>query len=125
MYATMTMNEDNHTHNPIQRLRKERSRGVVPYCIILDDTYRVIMAGPSTINNPLAGLYGSDSRADSLPAAIEVVVRALTSSWRSTMSAESASATIQNMHVTVAPVHGFEGRRIAVFVRRLRSRIRS
>lgn len=116
------MTDEHTSHNPIQRLRKERSRGVVPYCFILDDTYRVIMAGPSTMNNPLSALYGSDSRADSLPEAVEAVVRALTATWRSGPTVESASATIQNMSVTVAPVHGHQGRRIAVFVRRLRSR---
>lgn len=121
MYARM-ITEDHNTHNPIQRLRKARSKGVVPYCFILDDSYRVIMAGPSTMNNPVADLYGSHSRADALPEAIESVVRALTASWRAASSADSASATIQNIQVTVAPVHGFEGRRIAVFVRRLRWR---
>lgn len=121
MYATKL--SDHHSMpNAIERLRNERSRGIVPYCFILDDTYRVIMAGPSTMNNPLAALYGVDSRADSLPDEIDAVVRALTATWVSATSAGCAAATIHNMEVTVAPVHGHEGRRIAVFVRRLSSR---
>ena len=54
----------------------------VPYCFILDDAYRVVMAGPSGGEDPLASLYGADSRIDELPGPIDRVVRALTATWR-------------------------------------------
>ena len=99
--------------------RRKRMQSSVPYCYILDDTYRVIMAGPSGGDDPLAPLYASDSAPDVLPAAVDRVVRALTVAWRSTRTAASASASISDLQVTVAPLHGSEGRKIAVFVSRL------
>ena len=97
---------------------QERSRTDVPYCFILDDTYRVIMAGPSGGDDPLAPMYASDSGPDALPGPIDKVVRALTATWRSSSGTLSATAAVSDLQVTVAPLHGYEGRRIAVFVRR-------
>ncbi len=101
--------------------RSKRMQTSVPYCFILDDTYRVIMAGPSGGDDPLAPFYASDSAPDVLPAPIDQVVRALTAAWRSTRTASSASASVNDVQVTVAPLHGTEGRKIAVFVRKVES----
>jgi len=88
----------------------------VPYCFILDDTYRVIMAGPSGGEDPLAPLYAADSRIDELPGPIDRVVRALTATWRKSRAPSNMTAVVSHLHVTVAPLHGYDGRRIAVFV---------
>jgi hypothetical protein len=88
----------------------------VPYCFILDDTYRVVMAGPSGGEDPLAPLYAADSEIDELPGPIDRVVRALTATWRTTRASANVNAVISNLQVTVAPLHGQDGRRIAVFV---------
>lgn len=109
------------THQKPEISRGERLRGNVPYCFILDDTYRVVMAGPSGGDDPLAPMYGSDSGPDALPGPIDKVVRALTATWRSTSSAASSTAAVSDLQVTVAPLHGFDGRRIAVFVQRSES----
>ncbi len=90
----------------------------VPYCFILDDAYRVVMAGPSCGEDPLAPLYAADSSIDELPGPIDRVVRALTSAWRTTRPDANICAIVSNFQVTVAPLHGGDGRRIAVFVRR-------
>lgn len=90
----------------------------VPYCFILDDAYRVIMAGPSGGDDPLAALYAADSRIDELPGPIDRVVRALTATWRTSRAPSNVSAVVSHLHVTVAPLHGYDGRRIAVFVNR-------
>lgn len=90
----------------------------VPYCFILDDTYRVVMAGPSGGDDPLSHLYLADSATDCLPRPIDRVVRALTATWRMSSSATMATASVNELHVTVAPLHGAEGRRIAVFIKR-------
>jgi hypothetical protein len=90
----------------------------VPYCFILDDAYRVVMAGPSGGDDPLAPLYRADSEIDELPGPIDRVVRALTATWRTSRPMASVSAVVSNLRVTVAPLHGHDGRRIAVFVQR-------
>ena len=90
----------------------------VPYCFILDDAYRVLMAGPSGGGDPLAALYAADSRIDELPGPIDRVVRALTATWRTSRAPSNATAVVSHLHVTVAPLHGYDGRRIAVFVNR-------
>jgi hypothetical protein len=90
----------------------------LPYCFILDDGYRVVMAGPSSGDDPLASLYEADSQIDELPEPIDRVVRALTSSWQWKTGAQSITAAVRDLHVTVAPLHGLEGRRIAVFIQR-------
>ncbi|HTX59349.1 MAG TPA: hypothetical protein VMH02_06675 [Verrucomicrobiae bacterium] len=90
----------------------------VPYCFILDDTYRVIMAGPSGGEDPLAPLYDAQSRVDELPGPIDRVVRALTATWRTSRAPSNVTAMVSHLHVTVAPLHGYDGRRIAVFVNR-------
>lgn len=92
--------------------------GGVPYTFILDDTYRVVMAGPSGGEDPLASLYAADSEVDVLPGPIDRVVRALTATWRTSRPLASVSAVVSNLAVTVAPLHGYDGRRIAVFVQR-------
>lgn len=112
MYAL----ENNVVDFPVSRAGRVRSG--VPYCFILDETYRVVMAGPSGGEDPLAEMYAADAKADVLPGPIDRVVRALTSAWRSSAPASSASAALSDLQVTVAPLHGFEGRRIAVFVER-------
>ena len=89
----------------------------VPYCFILDETYRVVMAGPSGGDDPLSHLYLADSATDSLPRPIDRVVRALTATWRRS-DAHLATAAVNDLHVTVAPLHGADGRRIAVFIKR-------
>jgi hypothetical protein len=90
----------------------------IPYCFILDDAYRVVMAGPSGGEDPLAPLYAADSRIDELPGPIDRVVRALTATWRTSRAPANMSAVVSQLHVTVAPLHGYDGRRIAVFVSR-------
>jgi hypothetical protein len=90
----------------------------IPYCFILDDAYRVVMAGPSGGEDPLAPLYVADSKIDELPGPIDRVVRALTATWRTCRPVASVSAMVSKLKVTVAPLHGQDGRRIAVFVRR-------
>lgn len=90
----------------------------VPYCFILDDAYRVVMAGPSGGEDPLASLYAADSAIDQLPGPIDRVVRALTATWRMSRPISNVTAMVQNLSVTVAPLHGLDGRRIAVFVQR-------
>ena len=103
---------------PMSRSHADQLRSSVPYCFILDDSYHVVMAGPSTVGDPLASLYGMDSQPDILPGPIDRVVRALTATWRSVQPSRSASARVSDLSVTVAPLHGHTGRRIAVFVQR-------
>jgi len=103
---------------PMSRLHADQLRSSVPYCFILDDSYHVVMAGPSTVGDPLASLYGMDSQPDILPGPIDRVVRALTATWRTMQPTRSASACVSDLNVTVAPLHGHTGRRIAVFVQR-------
>jgi hypothetical protein len=99
--------------------RPESARGAVPYCFILDDAYHVVMAGPTTGTDPLADLYEVDSQIDALPLPVDRVVRALTASWRSSRPADAATAAVNDLQVIVAPLHGYDGRRIAVFVHRM------
>lgn len=94
--------------------------GAVPYCFILDEAYHVVMAGPSTGFDPLAQLYEADSKIDALPGPIDRVVRALTASWKANQPAANANAIVNELKVTIAPLHGYDGRRIAVFVQRSR-----
>jgi len=103
---------------PLPNAFSDRTKEDVPYCFILDDAYHVVMAGPSTGSDPLASLYEADSQTDALPGPIDRVVRALTASWRSARPATAAKASVNELQVTVAPLHGFDGRRIAVFVQR-------
>ena len=98
--------------------RNERFTGAVPYCFILDDAYRVIMAGPSSGEDPLTSLYDASSGVDVLPGPIDRVVRALTAAWRNPRTANPATAAVSDLQITVSPLHGYEGRRIAVFVQR-------
>ena len=119
MYAPALAQSELGAYQP----RSKRMQSSVPYCFILDDTYRVIMAGPSGGDDPLAPFYASDSAPDVLPAPIDRVVRALTAAWRSTRTAASASAAVNDVQVTVAPLHGTEGRKIAVFVRRIEDEV--
>lgn len=102
----------------LQLEREYHAHAEVPYCFILDDSYHVLMAGPSGGDDPLSHLYLADSATDSLPRPIDRVVRALTATWRSSRAATLASAAVNELHVTVAPLHGIEGRRIAVFIKR-------
>jgi hypothetical protein len=95
---------------------RQAAGGSVPYCFILDDAYRVVMAGPSGGADPLAPLYAADSEVDELPGPIDRVVRALTATWRTSRPIASVTAMVQHLRVTVAPLHGYDGRRIAVFV---------
>ncbi len=95
-----------------------RRRAGVPYCFILDEAYQVVMAGPSGGTDPLAPMYDANSEINVLPGPIDRVVRALTATWRSSRTASSATAAVSDLQVTVAPLHGNEGRRIAVFVQR-------
>jgi hypothetical protein len=85
-----------------------------PYCFILDDAYRVLMAGPCDASEAAATVTAP---VGSLPAPLERAVRALTASWKS--DAEGGStANVSGLHLTIAPVPGSDGGRIAVFVRR-------
>ena len=90
----------------------------VPYTFILDDAYHVVMAGPSGGLDPLAPMYAADSQADELPGPVDRVVRALTATWRISRAPASATATVSDLRVTVSPLHGNDGRRIAVYVSR-------
>jgi hypothetical protein len=89
---------------------------MTPYCFILDDTYHVVMSGPSGGQDPLAPMYQPEAQADELPGPIDRVVRALTATWRTRRPPANATATVSDLQVTVAPLHGNDGRRIAVFV---------
>ncbi len=100
------------------RPRSKRMRPSVPYCYILDDAYHVIMAGPSGGEDPLASFYDAESTPELLPSPVDRVVRALTAAWRSTRTASSVTASVNDLQVTVAPLHGGDGRKIAVFVQR-------
>ncbi len=104
--------------SPVPRPRTARSRSGVPYCFILDDAYHVVMAGPSGGEDPLSSLYEAESGTDTLPGPVDCVVRALTASWRVTRNVNNATAAVNDLKVTVAPLHGTDGRRIAVFVQR-------
>lgn len=106
----------------VPAVRTEPQAEEVPYCFILDDTYRVVMAGPSGGQDPLAPLYAADSEIDELPGPIDRVVRALTATWRTTRPMASVTAMVNHLKVTVAPLHGHDGRRIAVFVQRGQAR---
>jgi hypothetical protein len=99
-------------------VQEKSTEQTIPYCFILDDSYRVLMAGPSTGMDPLAHLYLADASAETLPGPIDRVVRALTATWRSSRAATAATASVRELHVTVAPMHGGDGRRIAVFIKR-------
>ncbi len=90
----------------------------IPYCFVLDDDYRVVMAGPANAIDPFGSLYGDDAAPDALPGPIDRAVRAMTSSWRSTRNAGSNAAVVSGFRVIVAPLNGESGRRIAVFVER-------
>ncbi len=90
----------------------------IPYCFVLDDDYRVVMAGPASAVDPFGSLYGDDSTPDALPGPIDRAVRAMTSNWRSTRTAGSNAAIVSGFRVIVAPLNGESGRRMAVFVER-------
>ncbi|HEY8320858.1 MAG TPA: hypothetical protein VIG46_03585 [Candidatus Baltobacteraceae bacterium] len=85
-----------------------------PYCFILDDAYRVLMAGPC---DPAEAASTTAAPVGSLPAPIDRAVRALTASWKSDIAGGS-NAKISGLHLSIAPVPGSDGPRIAVFVRR-------
>jgi hypothetical protein len=89
-----------------------------PRCYILDETYRLVLACSSSPNDPLNHLYAADSRPDALPGDVESMVRGLTSRWASPGEAVEAAATLGDVRITVAPLHGEAGRHIAVFVER-------
>ena len=91
---------------------------VAPRCYILDETYRLVLACSSSPNDPLNHLYGADSRPDALPSDVERTVRGLTVGWNGAGQAQEAAATLGDMRITVAPLHGEAGRHIAVFVER-------
>jgi hypothetical protein len=103
---------------PIPTPIMDRPKDAVPYCFILDEAYHVIMAGPTTGADPLASLYEAESEIDALPGPIDRVVRAMTASWRSSRPANASTASVNELQVTIAPLHGFDGRRIAVFIQR-------
>jgi hypothetical protein len=85
-----------------------------PYCFILDQAYRVLMAGPC---DAAEAASTSAAPVGSLPLPLDRAVRALTASWKS--DAEGGSnAGVAGLHLTIAPVPGSDGARIAVFVRR-------
>jgi len=90
----------------------------VPYCFILDESFRVLLAGPAGGEEHFADLYDADSSIDSLPGPIDRVVRVLTAAWRSSSTPAPAAASVNNLKVTVAPLHGHSGRRIVVYVER-------
>jgi len=89
-----------------------------PYTYILDDAFRVVMAGPSNDEDPLTELYDAVSASDALPTPIDHAVRALTASWKSPDAASAVKVAFRGMHLTVAPLHGVDGYRIAVFIHR-------
>lgn len=115
MYAVSSNSVD---APPEMRPPIARTRSSVPYCFILDDSYHVIMAGPSGGEDPLASFYEAESEIDLLPGPVDRVVRALTATWRITRTVVNASAAVNNLQVTVAPLHGSDGRRMAVFIQR-------
>jgi len=96
----------------------QNRNGEIPYCFVLDDSYKVVMAGPASAVDPLGALYGADSAPESLPGPIDRAVRAMTSGWRSSRNAGSNAAVVSGFRVTVAPLNGETGRRMAVFIER-------
>lgn len=105
-------------HHDLYTTDHQMPESAVPYCFILDDSYQVIMAGPAGGPDPLAHMYLSDAGSNCLPTPIDRVVRALTATWRISRDATAATASVRELHVTVAPMHGTDGRRIAVFIKR-------
>jgi hypothetical protein len=89
-----------------------------PWCYILDESYRLVLACQSSTDDPLNHLYAADSRPDALPREVESTVRGLTSLWSRSGEAIEASASLEGVRITVAPLHGEVGRHIAVFVER-------
>lgn len=85
-----------------------------PYCFILDHAYRVLMAGPC---DAAEAASSTAAPVGSLPAPIDRAVRALTASWKPDLAGGSA-AEVTGLHLSIAPVPGSDGARIAVFVRR-------
>lgn len=106
-------------HRFRQPVREDRVRSSVPYCFVLDETYHVIMAGPPDQSDPLAAYYDIEAPPGLLPEAVDRVVRALTASWRATAPASTASASLAEFQLTVAPLHGDGGRRMVVFIQRI------
>jgi hypothetical protein len=87
-----------------------------PRCYILDESYRLVLACRPSPNDPLNHLYGADSRPDALPVDVESTVRGLTKRWERLEEASEASAMLDGVRITVAPLQGEVGRHIAVFV---------
>ena len=87
-----------------------------PRCYVLDEGYRLVLAPPTSPDDPLNHLYEATSAADALPGRVDCVVRALTRGWEHESEPAERSALINGIRVTVAPLHGLAGRHFAVFV---------
>ena len=95
---------------------KNQNSGATPHCYILDENFRVKLARPGTAGDPLNRFYTTDSAIDALPAPIETVVRDLTAHWGDTHVDECVSAIIDEICVSVTPLHGPQGRHLGVFI---------
>lgn len=105
--------------SPLRRTPpRELTTPSIPYCYVLDEQYRVVMAGPAECPDPLAAYYDVHAAPEMLPEAIDGVVRSVTQSWSSTRAPETISMSLAEFEVAVSPLHGEGGRRMAVFVQR-------
>ena len=85
-------------------------------CYILDEQFRVTLARPVAGADRLAPFYSAHSAIDALPAQFELAVRTLTEDWFSRRSVASESAIIDDLRISVVPLHGPAGLHIGVFV---------
>ncbi|MHB8151536.1 MAG: hypothetical protein ACYDG3_00405 [Bacillati bacterium] len=99
---------------PPHAYRKERP--TAPRCYVLDEGYRVVLACASSPNDPLNVFFGSETCCESLPAALDRAVRALTASWSHGRQAEEGIVHADGIRASVVPLHGPNGRHIGVFV---------
>ena len=85
-------------------------------CYILDERFRVTLARPTGGTDPLAPFYTADSPIDALPNQFEAAVRRLTAGWFARSAIVWASALVEDLCVSVVPLHGPAGLHIGVFV---------
>lgn len=88
----------------------------MPHWFILDETFRVKLARPGAGNDPLNRFYTPECRIDALPNRIETAVRELTAHWGEAHIEPCATTTVDELVISVAPLHGPQGRHIGVFV---------
>lgn len=87
-----------------------------PHCYILDERFRLLLAGPSSETDPFTPLYDPSSAIDALPPVIETAVRQMTAVWTQHSAGSALSTVVGDWRISVAPLHGSGGRHIGVFV---------